>query len=475
MGVKISKQKLDSSAQVRVLSSKPYQFLDTSQVQSLCVPNMIKIFLKPRQDEQLRQHPCNGPSSCLAFLEDENCLLFGSVYFAAFRRILGDDMPRELFGEPLSFSSNCDHFCLFDLKSGEIETVANQSVRDIFISSDSKYVAVLQYSGYSSLQLRKSEIHTTDLCNGTPINRRSLDILSEAAQKSTVSHATCCSISPNGKWIVVAVCSNFFTIGNENHLEIYTVNNQSKLEKKQIVSNINNAKMSEIIIASLEFSSDSQILAAGSFGRQGASVFLVSTKTWKVILEYGVDKNNIGFIWGIFNPVLTHQLISLTGSGFLQEWDISSLYGGDINPQIEAANKMSIVDNGQFWAIISSPKFSPDGRLVAVPFSDGNVVILDPNLFQVLWKIQSPNFQHELGLSNVTENLETTSVCFSKSCEYLAIAFSGDIVCIWLLPRMHFTLKHFCRTKIISICPPNLVHKLPIPKHLQQYLLYQSD
>jgi WD40 repeat protein len=474
MGSKISKRSSqepnnDLSARVHI----PFQFLDTSKMQSSCAPNMIKIFLKPQRDEP---RPGYGQTSSLVFLRDENYLLFGSVYFAAF-----NDLARRLFAEPPGGRTGPggDNLCLIDLHSGEMHEVLSSSVRDISVSSNNEYAAILIYTGYSHLQLWRCLNKTLHWC---PQICEKLEFVDETLQRCTISHATCCSISPNGKWLVLAVCSNFFTIGTKNHLEIYTLN-KNKLDKKQMAAIYktfpNSMSSLEMLIISLEFSSDNEILAAGTFAKwKSSGVYLISTKTWKIIINVTEEmKPFASLIWGVFSPLFTHhQLLSLTKWGCLQKWDTSPLYD-DLTQRIESIDsidKMYVthdIPNGP--EVTSCPRFSSDGNLFAVPLSDGDIIILDPNLFQILWTILCPNFQSELDLSNTPQHLAATSVCFSKSCEYLAVGYSEDVVSVWLLPRMHFTLKHYCRIKIISMCPPKLVHKLPIPEALKQYLLYQ--
>ncbi len=459
MGSKISKQRSEEAK--NALSSKshiPYRFLDTSKMQSSCVPNMINI-LRPRRDEQTPGYGPVSSLSSLAFLRDEKCLLFGTIYFSAFNE------------SPMGVTyCSSDSLCLIDLDSGEIRNVLNSSVRDISVSSNHQYIAVLIYIGHSHLQLWQCD---RALCHQI---FPKLSFVDEMTQRSSVSHAICSSISPNGKWLVLAVCSNFFSIRDKNHLEIYTVN-KNKLNKKQnaSISNMDSGSSPEMLIISLEFSSDNEFLAAGSFAEQNSRVFLISTKSWVVILNVGENMKCPSPIWGVFNPLsIYHQLISLTRWGCLEKWDTSPLYN-NLTQQVDAVDKMYVKNEiGDEPGVTSCPRFSCDGNLFAVPLSNGDVLILDPNLFQILWTIPCPNFESELDSSNIPQYLEAASVCFSKSCEYLAVGYSRDVISVWLLPRMHFTLKHFCRTKIISMCPPSLVTELPIPEVLKQYLLYQE-
>ena len=466
MGSKLSKSGSKEGNDLSVKSHIPYQFLDTSKMLSSCVPNMIRIILKPQIVEQV---PNFGPTSSLAFQRDERSLLFGAAYFSAF-----NDLSKRLSGEqPRELTGSGDNCYLIDLQTGEMERACKNSIRDIAVSSNQEYFAILVYTGYTHVQLWHND--TSLDCMVHPQVCRKLHLVEDVVQRSTVSHATCCSISPNGKWLVLAVCSNFFTIGNENHLEIYTFN-KNKLDKKKNVP-ISNAgtycTSPEFLIVKLEFSSDNKLLAAGTFAEQNSRVFLISTKSWVVIASIGKNVEHLSLVWSVFNPLSAHQLISLTKCGCLQKWD-TSLLCEDLNQQVGVADKMYITnDITDGPGVMSCPKFSCDGNLFAVPLSDGSVIILDPNLFEIFWTIPCPNFQSELPLSNIPQYLEATSVCFSKSSEYLAVGYSGHTVSVWLLPRMHFTLKHFCRTKIISVCPPTLIQKLPIPEALKQYLLYQ--
>ena len=453
MGSRTSKQEMES-----LKPTIPYRFMYTGEIPSSCVPNMMKIFQRPQRSRQdwFQVVPC--PTSSLAFLSDENCLLFGTLSFGTFS-----------FEER---SSGSDLYTLYqiDLYSDEIQEILGSSVCDISVSSNGECVAIIIYGGYSHLQLWQCK-SMLNLCNQIKIH-----LVDKVIEESIISHTTCCSFSPNGKWLVLAVCSDFFTVKSKNRLDVYTVNMNTLSKKPHAYTDVKkkfNATSQEMVIISLEFSSDNELLAAGSFQTQDSRVFLISTKTWMVIADVGKNVESVSSIWGVFNPLSTHQLISLTKWGHLKKWNTSSLYDGT-DQLLKETDEMSFtnIKISDQASVASCPKLSSDGNLCAVPLSDACVIILDPNLFQILWTIHCPNFQSELD-SNMPEYLQATSVCFSKSCEYLAVGYSGDVASVWLLPRTHFTLKHLCRTKIICMCPPNLVHKLPIPKSLKQYLLYQ--
>ena len=470
MGSKISKQKVE-------LSTVSYRFLDTSKMMSTCVPKMMKIFPRPRPWEEeeadlpeLVSDPTS--SSSLAFLSDENYLLFGMIDFSVFDDIeaLREVLLQEyIYGSPIQFGlvRNKSLYQIDIHPLYKIHEILNWSVREISVCSNSEYVAVLAYVTCDTrLQLWQRNSSFNYKCDQIQVNLVD-ELMIVQSTDSSQSHATCSAFSRDGKWIVLAVCSDFFTTGNETRLEIYTAN-RNKLRKNQS-SSIN----IEMRMINLEFSSDNKLLAAGSFQAQDSRVFLISTKTWKVIADVGENAERSSSIWGVFNPLSTHQLISLTDLGCLKKWNTSSLYDGT-NQSLDETDQMLLTDEVSDHASIAScPKLSADGNLCAVPLSDGCVVILDPNLFQILWTLSCPNFQSELNDSNMPQYLPATSVCFSKSCEYLAVGYSGDVASVWLLPRTHFTLKHLCRSKIIAMCPPHFVHKLPIPKPLKQNLLYQ--
>ena len=448
MGSRASKQEVELSKQ-----APPYRFVHTSQIPSSSMPNMMKIYRRPRLEGQQPQL-VSGPTSSLAFLSDEHCLLFGTKPFG-----INEDLLVHLFKDYRLYQ--------VDIQSDEIQEILDRSVCDISSSSNGEWIAIIIYIGYCHLQFWQCE-RLLNLCNQTKIH-----LVDEEIIESTISHATCCSFSPNGKWLVFSVCSDFFSRRSKSHLKIYTVSMNLHHTKKLHACIDMKVTSQDMVVINLEFSSDNKLLAAGSFQAQDSRVFLISTKTWKVIADVGENAERSSSIWGVFNPLSTHQLISLTNWGCLKKWNTSSLYDGT-NQSLDETDQMLLTDEVSDHASVAScPKLSSDGNLCAAPLSDGCVVILDPNLFQILWTLSCPNFQSELNDSNMPQYLPATSVCFSKSCEYLAVGYSGDVASVWLLPRTHFTLKHLCRTKIIAMCPPHFVHKLPIPKPLKQYLLYQ--
>lgn len=449
MGTKLSRQTSKESNNIfSANSDAPYEFLDTSEVQSSRMPKIMKIFT--------RSQVGGGDGSSLVFLRDEKCLLFGAAYCPAFLhmtfRFLEEPHRNILHRGRLSSSSDR----LFLLDDGEMYQVSDNSVRDISVSSNKEFIAVLEFRGFSALQLWQCNMSRS---MGSTYQKFLLQ--DEVEHRNSTSHATACSISPNGKWIVLAVCSNYFTIGDENHLEIYTINSKNKLEKKQTC---NPNLRHEMIIINLSFSPDSKFIAAGSFEEHNSRVFMISTKTWDVALNFGENTEHLSPLWGVFNPLSSdYQVLSLTKGGLLREWNARPLYES-LTPQICLTNNMNVtecyvVDKPE---VTSCPEFSCDGSLFGVTLSNGDIVILDPNQFAILWTIPC-----DFGI------FSATSVSFSKSCEYVAVGYSGDVVGIWLLPRLHFTLKHYCRTKVNSVCPPKLIDTLPIPKCLKQYLLYE--
>ena len=462
MGSKISKNSRSGNDLPEVHSAIAYRFLDTSKIQSSEEPNMMKIFLRPPLNDLLQGQLLfgSGSTSSLAFLRDETYLLFGELSSGAFNT----DIDTLYFGVQTANALPAfnDNLCVIDLQLDALQVLFNHSVRDISVSCNAhcEHVAFVTFLGFSHLQLWQ-------------FNKESNSLIDKVKEQSMVSHATCCSFSPNGKWLVLAICSNFFTTRNENHLDIFTTS-RNKLQNKQKTC-FGQKNIGEITVC-LEFTSDSKFLAAGSFATVEGRVYLLSTKTWQVILHIEEDIPLHCIIWGAFNTCsMLHQLITSTDSGYLKKWDISSIYNDQTHPKLELNDTSNITDGRLVpTRITSCPKFSPDGRIFAIPLLDGDVIVLDPNLFKTLWIITCPDFQVEFPQAyNWSEALAATSVCFSNSCEYLAIGYSGHVASVWLLPRLHFTLKHFCRTKIISMCPPNVVHKLPIPNDLKKYLLYQ--
>lgn len=470
MGLKESKNKevkKRCNADCNDPQPKSYRFLDTSEVQSSCAPNMIKIVTTSRQLEDARRLE---PKSTIAFLRDESCILFGSIHFTAV------SLPDGWYGlHEVSQNIQFIHdLRLIDLDSGESQSVIESPVRDIAVTRSNQYFATLIYRGFSHIQLWKCNKNLYNQTNTDP-SEPIFDCVDEIIQRSTDSHATCCSFSPNGKWVVLAVCSNYFSIGDRNHLEIYKVK-KDKLVKEQDAL----IAKSEVRFSSLEFSFDSKFLAVGTYCLLGSNgkVILISTKTWKVILELKEMHDIMSHqMWGVFSPLSIPELICLTREFYLQKWDTSALCD-DLNKFIDSVGRICLKQNNPGLAdkyVASCPQFSPDGKMLAIPFSGiGGVIVFDPNMLQTLWTVDFSSELVHLALPNIQANsFVETSVCFSKSCEYLAVGHSCDAVSVWLLPRMHFTLKHFCRTKIISLCAPNKVQGLPIPEALKQYLLYE--
>lgn len=110
-------------------------------------------------------------------------------------------------------------------------------------------------------------------------------------------------------------------------------------------------------------------------------------------------------------------------------------------------------------------KYSIDGALLAIGTMTGCVMLFDP----------------ATGSCNVT--LDITSeiieiddrivfdICFSRSCQEIAAAYNDGCVRVWQLPRK-LNLQHICRLALMQTTPASRITSLPVPKHLQSYLLY---
>ena len=474
MGSKTSKN-IDLSTIEPLVQTIPYTFLDTSNVTSSDTPNMIKILSRPcvlpdnnTEDGEFVQllNNLNHSTSYLAFAANENSLLFGTIHVGDLNGDMCERLPRS---DPAISCTLGDNLCLIHIQSGQIDQIINKSIRDISVFSSNNCVALLTYLGCTYVEVWQFNKTSSSLhC----IHQHKQDEL----YPNRTAGVTCCSISPDQEWLVVAVSSNIYS-QLDNYVKIFMII-KNKADKKltlryhkTLASFTGAIRVFRTMLVSLEFSSDSELLAVGSKQK----VFVASSKMWSILTEICRRTDFSCSKWGIFYPQSTHnELITITEDGHLQVWDTTPLYNEEQNKQIHLTNltEKVIIPEDEAW-ITSCPKFSPDGTMLAVTFQNGSVVILDANLFQKLWSISYPDFPSEFDLSRMSESIQATSVCFSKSCEYLAIAYCRDVVSLWLLPRVHFTLKHLCRTKIISMCSPSLVHELPIPDGLKQYLLYQ--
>lgn len=108
--------------------------------------------------------------------------------------------------------------------------------------------------------------------------------------------------------------------------------------------------------------------------------------------------------------------------------------------------------------------FSPDGEIFALALSTATVVLCDADSLQQMFEI-NPNFLP------VPRELGAFSVAITRSCQELAVGYSGSIVCVWQLPPK-LDLKHICRLAILRLVPPKAIILLPLPRKLKLYLLY---
>lgn len=430
------------------LPTKPYSFLDGDEIKSSSIPTMVKCLRKANTNG----HPGlqgNAGSTSVAFLRDERYLVFGSICTNLDTYAIED----HLFNQGLLVN---DNLSLVDLELAQMQVLVNRPVRDVCLSSSCKHVGVLMYSGYSRLQVFP--------CDETPQLNNS-QIFEE---KNLISHSTCCAFSPDGKWLVVGLCSDYFTVRSRSHLAITQVNLcQGKYGKSKKISLVGQQLQKDFpigLLVSLKFPPDSTLLAVGSSQNV---IYVLYTGTWELLSIIGEPSDGFCSVWGVFAPLHTHEcLISCTSFGQVEQWEIQLQ-----ERKIESQRSHGVMDlfDESHATVACSPSFAPNGKMLAVGFSNGRVVIIDPNLFCTLWVI-CPEFLDD---DQYTSRFSASSLCFSKSCQYLAIGYYGDIVTVWSLPRSTFTLKHFCRTVIISLCPPSTITKLPIPSSLKQYLLYQ--
>ena len=112
-------------------------------------------------------------------------------------------------------------------------------------------------------------------------------------------------------------------------------------------------------------------------------------------------------------------------------------------------------------------KYSMDGLLIAVGTMAGQIHILSANTGSCI---------HCLDIGHdITDPNEQTlhSVCFARSCQELMAAYNDGYVRIWQLPRV-LNLQHICRLVILNHTIMNQIDKLPLPKHIKSYLLFDQ-
>ena len=110
-------------------------------------------------------------------------------------------------------------------------------------------------------------------------------------------------------------------------------------------------------------------------------------------------------------------------------------------------------------------KYSLDGTLLGIGTITGCVMLFDP-------ATGSCNFTLDIA-SEITEINDRIvfDISFSRSCQEIAAAYSDGHVRVWQLPRK-LNLQHICRLALMQTTPANKIATLPVPKHLQSYLLY---
>ena len=110
-------------------------------------------------------------------------------------------------------------------------------------------------------------------------------------------------------------------------------------------------------------------------------------------------------------------------------------------------------------------KYSLDGTLLAIGTITGCVMLFDP-------ATGSCNSTLDIA-SEITEinDMIVFDICFSRSCQEIAAAYNDGYVRVWQLPRK-LNLQHICRLAVLQTTPANKIASLPVPKHLQSYLLY---
>eukprot|EP00112_Aurelia_sp_Birch-Aquarium-sp1_P013970 Seg2990.3 transcript_id=Seg2990.3/GoldUCD/mRNA.D3Y31 product="WD repeat and SOCS box-containing protein 1" protein_id=Seg2990.3/GoldUCD/D3Y31 len=110
-------------------------------------------------------------------------------------------------------------------------------------------------------------------------------------------------------------------------------------------------------------------------------------------------------------------------------------------------------------------KYSIDGALLAIGTMTGCVMLFDPATGSCNTTLDITSEIIEI------DDRIVFDICFSRSCQEIAAAYNDGCVRVWQLPRK-LNLQHICRLALMQTTPASRITSLPVPKHLQSYLLY---